>query len=101
MNNLYTPLMVFILILFSGLNCHNRTAKVDKPVMYNSHTLTWNDLQITSSNIDSNLSILETLCSNLETATVKKKIPPRRLIELIAPNGAQRTFIFNDTTLQK
>jgi hypothetical protein len=101
MNNLYTPIMVFILILFSGLNCHNRTAEVKEPVTHTQNTLTWNDLKITSSNIDSNLSMLEILCSNLETTTVKRTIPRRKLIELIVPTGTQRTFIFNDTTFKK
>jgi len=100
MNNLHTTLIIFILILFSGLNCHNRPAGEEKPVMHSTVSINWNDLKITSNNIDSNLSMLETLCSNLETTTVKKKIPARKLIELVVPNGTQRTFIFNDTTLK-
>lgn len=101
MNNLHTTVIIFILILFSGLNCHNRPAGEEKPVMHNVSALTWTELKITSNNIDSNISMLEALCSNLETTTVKKKIPARKLIELVVPNGTQQTFIFNDTTLQE
>lgn len=93
--------MFFILMLFSGLNCHNRPAESAKPVTHSTASLNWNDIKITSNNIDSNLSMIEALCSNLETTAVKKKIPARQLIELVVPNGTQQTFIFNDTTNKK
>ncbi len=93
--------MIFILILFSGLNCHNRPAESAKPVTHSTASVNWNEIKITSNNIDSNLSMLEDLCSNLETTAVKKKIPARKLIELVVSNGTQRTFIFNDTRNKK
>ena len=102
MNNLYTPILLFLFILLSGLNCHNRPAPAAEPVSYDyERPITWNELKIQSAEIDSNLSILDDICSTFESKATKKKIPRRELIELIAPGGTQRTFIFNDTTLQK
>lgn len=105
MNNLYTLMLLFLFIFCSGLNCHNRPAQVtesaEKPKIDCKRATTWNDIKIQSAEIDSNLQIISGICSTFEARTGKKKIPTRQLIELINHGGLQRTFIFNDTTLQK
>lgn len=95
MNNLYTLISLFALMFFSGLNCHNRQVDVSEShAIVLVKTLNWNDLQIQSDRIDSNLSALSEMCVGLEA---KKKIVPRR-IELVNPGSGPNTFILNDST---
>lgn len=99
MNNVYTLISLFALMLLSGLNCHNRPANLGQSrAAVSVNTLEWQDLQTQSDRIDSNLSALAELCRKFDTTP--KKIVPQR-VELVNPGSGPSTFILNDSTIKK
>lgn len=90
---LHTTLVLCCLILFSGMNCHNRTA--DRLQVARSETTTWAEIHANSDAID---SALNTAFGELAAIRqTKKTMVRKRRLEIVAPAGPN-TFIFQDST---
>ena len=93
MKYIHTTFALCTLILFSGMNCHNRAA--DRPQAANIESATtWAEIRANSDAID---SALNAVFSDLETSKqVKKTMVRKRALEIVAPAGPS-TFIIKDT----
>lgn len=91
---LHTTLVLCCLILFSGMNCHNRTA--DRlQVARTETTTTWAEIHANSDAID---SALNTAFGELAAIKqTKKTMVRKRTLGIVAPAGPN-TFIFQDST---
>lgn len=93
---LHTTLVLCCLILFSGMNCHNRAA--DRlQVARAETTTTWAEIHANSDAID---SALNTVFGELTAIRQTKKTMVRnRRIEIVAPAGPN-TFITKKDSIQ-
>lgn len=82
-------------MLFSGMNCHNRT--IDKPTEPTlKYGATWNEIHANSDAIDSALNAAFSQIAPQPIVAQKKKRPRRKQLEIVAPEGPN-TFILKDT----
>ena len=96
MRQLSTILTITTLILFSGMNCHNRAIDPNPGAQAHVQATTWGELWANKHRID---TALEIAFGELESTSkqTKKTMVRKRRLEIVAPAGPN-TFIFQDST---
>lgn len=96
MKQLSAILTITTLILFSGMNCHNRAADPKIGAQAQIQTVTWGELWANKHRID---TALEIAFRELESTSkkAKKTMVRKWTLEIVAPAGPN-TFIIQDTT---
>ena len=91
-------MVITTLMLFSGMNCHNRTIDPGPSAHAHAHATTWGELWANKHRID---TAMEIAWSELGTTNkqTKKTMARKRTLEIVAPAGPN-TFITKKDSIQ-